>query len=48
MIHELKEEIRDRLKLARMARRRGWRFARIWHVELALSARRQLRNLAAR
>lgn len=47
-IHELKEEIRDRLKLARMARRRGWRFARIWHIELALAARAELRAYATR
>lgn len=47
-IHELKEEIRDRLALARHAKRRGWRFARVWHVELALDARRQLRAYATR
>lgn len=48
MIHELHQEIRDRLALARHAKRRGLKIARIWHVELALDARRQLRNLAAR
>jgi hypothetical protein len=47
-IHELHEEIRDRRALARMARRKGWRFARLWHVELALDARRQLRAFASR
>jgi hypothetical protein len=47
-IHELKEEIRDRLTLARLARRRGLRIARLWHVEQAADARRKLRNLAAR
>lgn len=48
MIHELHQEIRDRLKLARIARRRGWRFARLWHIELALAARAELRAYAAR
>lgn len=48
MIHELHQEIRDRLALARHAKRRGWRFARVWHVELALDARRQLRAYATR
>jgi len=43
--HELHQEIRDRLALARHARRRGLQVARRWHVELALDARRELRNL---
>ena len=47
-IHELHEEIRDRLALARHARRHGLRIARRWHVELALDARRQLRAFAPR
>ena len=47
-IHELHEEIRDRLALARHAKRRGLRIARLWHVELALDARRQLRAFADR
>jgi hypothetical protein len=47
-IHELHEEIRDRLALARHARRHGLRIARRWHVELALDARRQLRAYAPR
>lgn len=47
-IHELHEEIRDRRALARHARRRGWRFARLWHVELALDARAELRHYATR
>jgi hypothetical protein len=47
-IHELHEEIRDRLALARHARRRGLKVARRWHVELALDARRQLRAFASR
>ena len=46
--HELHQEIRDRLALARHARRRGLQVARRWHVELALDARRQLRAFAAR
>lgn len=41
----LRQEICDRLLLARIARRRGWRFARLWHIELAAAARRKLRNL---
>jgi len=47
-IHELHEEIRGRRALARHAKRRGLRIARLWHVELALDARRQLRAFAAR
>ena len=46
--HELHQEIRDRLSLARHARRRGLKVARLWHVELALEARRQLRAFADR
>jgi len=45
MSTDLHQEIRDRLALARHARRRGLQVARRWHVELALDARRQLRNL---
>jgi hypothetical protein len=47
-IHELHQEIRDRLALARHAKRRGLKVARLWHVELALDARRQLRAFATR
>ena len=47
-IHELHQEIRDRLSLARHAKSRGLRIARLWHVELALDARRQLRAFADR
>ena len=43
-IHELHEEIRDRLALARHAKRHGLKVARAWHVQCALEARRQLRN----
>jgi hypothetical protein len=48
IIHELHEEIRDRRALARHAKRHGLKVARIWHVELALDARRQLRAFASR
>lgn len=41
----LREELADRLALARHARRRGLRLARLWHIEVALKARRQLRAL---
>jgi hypothetical protein len=41
----LRQEIRDRLSLARHAKRRGLRVARLWHVEQAAAARRKLRNL---
>lgn len=41
---DLHQELRDRLALARNAKRRGLMIARVWHVELALDARRQLRN----
>jgi hypothetical protein len=38
------QEIRDRLALARHAKRQGLEFIRRWHVENALYVRRQLRN----
>jgi hypothetical protein len=41
----LRQEIRDRLSLARHAKRHGLRVARLWHVEQAAAARRKLRNL---
>ncbi len=41
---DLHEEIRDRLALARHARRMGKQIARRWHVETALAARTELRN----
>lgn len=41
---DLHQEIRDRLALARHAKRQGLKFARLWHIENALYARRQLRN----
>jgi hypothetical protein len=47
-IHELHEEIRGRRALARHAKRHGLKVARLWHVELALDARRQLRAFANR
>jgi hypothetical protein len=47
-IHELHEEICGRRALARHAKRHGLKVARLWHVELALDARRQLRAFAAR
>jgi hypothetical protein len=47
-IHELHEEIRYRRALARHAKRHGLKVARLWHVELALNARRQLRAFATR
>jgi len=47
-IHELHEEIRGRRALARHAKRHGLKVARLWHVELALDARRQLRAFAVR
>jgi hypothetical protein len=40
---DLHQELRDRLALARHAKRRGLKIARVWHVELALDARRKLR-----
>lgn len=39
----LREEIADRLTLARIARRRGLQVARRFHVEFALAARKSLR-----
>lgn len=47
-IHELNQEIRERRALARHAKRRGLKIARIWHVELALVARAELRAYAGR
>jgi hypothetical protein len=47
-IHELHEEIRDRLALARHAKRHGLRIARLWHVQLALTSRAELRSYAGR
>jgi len=41
----LRQEILDRLLLARHAKRRGLCIARVWHVEQAAVARRKLRNL---
>jgi len=38
------QEIRDRLALARLAKRQGIKIARIWHVENALYVRRQTRK----
>ena len=39
-----RQEIRDRLALARHAKRKGWKLARLWHVENALYVRRQMRK----
>ena len=39
-----RQELRDRLALARHAKRHGLKVARLWHVENALYVRRQLRN----
>jgi hypothetical protein len=47
-IHELNEEIRDRRALARHAKRQGLKVARLWHVQLALNARAELRHYATR
>ena len=41
----LRQEISDRLALAKHAKRRGLNVARLWQVELAAAARRKLRNL---
>lgn len=41
----LRDELADRLALARHARRHGLQIARRFHVEVALEARRQLRAL---
>ena len=40
----LRQELRDRLALARHARRNNFRIARAWHLALALDARRKLRT----
>ena len=42
---DLHQELRDRLALARHARRNRLRIARVWHLALALDARRKLRSL---
>ena len=47
-IHELHEEIRGRRALTRHARRHGLKVARLWHVQLALNARAELRYYATR
>ena len=47
-IPELKEEIRGRRALARHAKRHGLKVARLWHVQLALNARAELRYYAGR
>ena len=47
-IHELNEEIRGRRALARHAKRQGLKIARVWHVQLALTARAELRAYATR
>ena len=44
MTTNLHQEIRDRLALARHARRMGKPNARRWHVQQALDARAELRN----
>ena len=41
---DLHQEIRDRLALARHAKRQGLKLARLWHVENALYVRRQMRK----
>ena len=46
--YELHEEIRDRLALARHAKRRGLKVARLWHVVKATDARAELRHRAKR
>ena len=40
---DLRQELRDRLALARHARRMGRTIARCYHLALALDARRKLR-----
>ena len=45
MTANLHQEIRERLALARHARRMGKPNARRWHVQQALDARAELRNL---
>jgi len=44
MASALRQELRDRLTLARHAKRHGLRVARMFHLELAISARRMIRN----
>ena len=44
MTTNLHQEIRDRLALARHARRMGKLNARRWHIQQALDARAELRN----
>ena len=44
MTTDLHQEIRDRLALARHARRMGKPNARRWHLQQALDARAELRN----
>ena len=46
--HELHEEIRERRALARHARRHGLKVARLWHIQLALNARAELRYHSGR
>ena len=45
---DLHQEIRDRLALARHAKRHGLKVARFWHVQLAITARAELRHYATR
>ena len=45
MTTNLRQEIRERLALARHARQMGKLNARRWHVQQALDARAELRNL---
>ena len=45
---DLHQEIRDRLALARHARRMGKPNARRWHLQQALDARAELRYYAGR
>jgi hypothetical protein len=45
MTTDLHQEIRDRLALARHARRMGKPNARRWHIEQAVAARLEIRNL---
>lgn len=45
---DLHQEIRDRLALARHARRHGLKVARLWHIQKALNARAELRHYAKR
>lgn len=43
-MNALRQELRDRLALARHAKRNRLRIARAWHLALALDARRKLRS----